>query len=331
MKEILLLLVMFWNVENYFDTYNNPYRNDDEFTPTGENHWTKEKFQEKRDNIAKTIALAADEYGQFPAIIGLCEVENASVLNQLVSHTPLARVGYKFIHKESPDSRGIDVALLYREDIFTPLEKHFYGVGFSTRDILYTKGVVNSLDTIHILVNHWPSKSGGEKASEPRRKKVAERVKGITDSLLSANPRVNIILMGDFNDTHNSKSMKILTEDNLPDDSSGRKTLVNLAPFALGADGSHKYRGEWSIIDQFLVSTGLLEQQEGIMPQWVFCRKEMGIFAPEFLLEWDNTYMGIKPRRTYQGPKYLGGVSDHLPIILRLYGNKEGQLQCNFD
>ena len=324
MKEILLLLVMFWNVENYFDTYNNPYRNDDEFTPTGENHWTKEKFQQKRDDISKTIALAADEYGQFPAIIGLCEVENASVLNQLVSHTPLARVGYKFIHKESPDSRGIDVALLYREDTFTPLEKHFFGVGFSTRDILYTKGVINALDTLHILVNHWPSKSGGEKASEPRRIKVAERVKGITDSLLSANPRANIILMGDFNDTHNSKSMKILTEDNLPDDSSGRKTLVNLAPFASGADGTHKYRGEWSIIDQFLVSEVFLEgKKEGILPQWVFCKGEMEIFSPEFLLEWDNTYMGIKPRRTFQGPKYLGGISDHLPIVLRVYGNQQ--------
>ena len=322
MKEILLLLVMFWNVENYFDTYNNPYRKDDEFTPTGENHWTKEKFQQKRDDIAKTIALAADEYGQFPAIIGLCEVENASVLNQLVSHTPLARVGYKFIHKESPDSRGIDVALLYREDTFTPLEKHFYGAGFSTRDILYTKGVINALDTLHILVNHWPSKSGGEKASEPRRIKVAERVKGITDSLLTANPRANIILMGDFNDTHNSKSLEILTEDNLPDDSSGRKTLVNLASFASGADGTHKYRGEWSIIDQFLVSDGFLERkQEGILPQWVFCKGEMEIFSPEFLLEWDETYMGVKPRRTFQGPKYLGGVSDHLPIMLRIYGN----------
>ena len=324
MKEILLLLVMFWNVENYFDTYNNPYRKDDEFTPTGENHWTKEKFQEKRDNIAKTIALAADEYGQFPAIIGLCEVENASVLNQLVSNTPLARADYKFIHKESPDSRGIDVALLYREEAFTPLEKHFYGAGFSTRDILYTKGVINALDTLHILVNHWPSKSGGEKASEPRRIKVAERVKEITDSLLTVNPRANIILMGDFNDTHNSRSLKILTEDNLPDKSSGRKTLVNLTPFASGADGSHKYRGEWSTIDQFLVSEGLLKKKhDGILPQWVFCKGEMEIFSPEFLLEWDEAYMGIKPRRTFQGPKYLGGVSDHLPIVLRIYGNQQ--------
>ena len=324
MKEIMLLLVMFWNVENFFDTYNNPYRNDDEFTPTGENHWTKEKFQQKRDDIVKTIALVAEQYGTFPTLIGLCEVENAYTLNQLAAHTPLAKVGYKFIHKESPDSRGIDVALLYREDTFTPLEKHFYSVGFPTRDILYTKGVVNSLDTLHILVNHWPSKSGGEKASEPRRIAVAQRVKGITDSLLAANPSANILLMGDFNDTHNSKSLKILTENNLPDDSSGRKVLENLAPFAWGADGTHKYRGVWSTIDQFLVSQGMLEcEQEGVLPQWVFCRKEMEIFSPEFLLEWDKTYMGIKPRRTYQGPKYLGGVSDHLPIILTLYGYSE--------
>lgn len=325
MKEIMLMLVMFWNVENFFDTYNNPYRNDDEFTPTGENHWTKEKFQQKRDDIAKTIALAADQYGAFPALIGLCEVENAYTLNQLAAHTPLAKVGYKFIHKESPDNRGIDVALLYRADIFTPLENKFYAAGFHTRDILYTKGVVSSLDTLHILVNHWPSKSGGEKTSEPRRIAVAERVKRVTDSILLCNPKANIILMGDFNDTPHSKSLKTLSEEtHLPDDLSGGKTLVNLAPFASGADGTHKYRGEWNTIDQFVVSPGMLQrEQEGVLPQWIYCKEEMEIFTPESLLEWDETYMGIKPRRTYQGPKYLGGVSDHLPIIIRLYGYGE--------
>lgn len=120
MKEILLLLVMFWNVENYFDTYDNPNTNDEEFTPMGENHWTRKKFEQKRDDIAKTIMLAADQYGEFPALLGLCEIENRYVLEELVENTPLARVGYKIIHKDSPDSRGIDAALLYREEIFTP-------------------------------------------------------------------------------------------------------------------------------------------------------------------------------------------------------------------
>lgn len=161
MKEILLLLVMFWNVENYFDTYDNPSTKDEEFTPMGENHWSRKKFEQKRDDIAKTIMLAADQYGEFPALLGLCEVENRYVLEELVENTPLARVGYKIIHKDSPDSRGIDAALLYREETFAPLETKYLKADFPTREILYTKGVINKLDTVHILVNHWPSKSGG--------------------------------------------------------------------------------------------------------------------------------------------------------------------------
>ena len=208
MKETLLIMLMFWNLENYFDP----------FPPNEIKFWNWKKFEKKRDNIAKVIMLAKEEYSCFPAIIGVCEVENYFVLYQLTQNTPLARIGYKIIHKDSPDKRGIDVALLYRKEIFRPIETKFFPLfsdttkkeTLKTRLILYTKGIVNNLDTLHVLVNHWPSKSGGEKASEPRRIRVAERVKGITDSLLTANPKANIILMGDFNDTHNSKSMKIL-------------------------------------------------------------------------------------------------------------------------
>lgn len=309
-----MLLVMFWNVENFFDTYDNPYRNDDEFTPMGENHWTAANFNQKRDDLAKTISLAADKYGDFPALVGLCEVENAYVLNQLANNTPLARIGYGFIHRESPDSRGIDVALLYRKDTFTPLEKRFYKADFPTREILYAKGVVNTLDTVHILVNHWPSKSGGEKSSEPKRIAVANLAKGIADSLLAANPNAAIIMMGDLNDTPSSKSLKHMLGD--------QENLVNLTPFATGEKGTYKYRGDWQSIDHFIVSRSFLGPKESIMPQWLYCREEMEIFAPDFLLEWDNTYMGVKPRRTYQGPRYLGGVSDHLPILLKVYGQK---------
>ena len=159
MKEILLLLVMFWNVENYFDTYDNPSTSDEEFTPTGDNRWSWKRFEKKRDDIAKTFLLAADEYGELPGIIGLAEIENKFVLQQLIEETPLARAGYRYIHKDSPDSRGIDVALLYREDLFIPLETKFIGFSFPTRDVLYTKGIAPGLDTLHIMVNHWPSKS----------------------------------------------------------------------------------------------------------------------------------------------------------------------------
>lgn len=308
MKEILLLLAMFWNVENYFDTSDNPSTADEEFTPMGKNHWTRTKFEKKRDDIAKTIILAADSYGMFPGIIGLCEVENRYVLEELVEKTPLARMGYSFIHKESPDSRGIDVALLYRKEVFLPLENKFLKMPFPTREVLYSKGVANGMDTLHIFVNHWPSKSGGEKSSHPRRMAASERVREVTDSILNANPSANIILMGDFNDTPASEPLENL--DN----------FANLALLAQGNEGTHKYRGEWATIDQYLVSGNLLPPSGANDLKWIYCHREMDIFAPDYLLVPDEVYMGVKPSRTLQGPRYLGGVSDHLPIMLKIYG-----------
>lgn len=311
MKEILLLLVMFWNVENYFDTYDNPSTSDETFTPAGENHWNWKRFEKKRNDIAKTILLAADEYGEYPALIGLCEIENSFVLEELTENTPLARAGYSFLHKDSPDSRGIDVALLYRNEIFAPLEEHYIASSFPTRDILYTKGVLNGLDTIHIFVNHWPSKRGGDKSSSTKRKIVSHRARQVTDSILQKNPEANIIMMGDFNDTWESEPLGNLDH------------LVNLSRWAEGNEGSYKYRESWSTIDQFLVSENLIKDNKShkgeFLRQWIWCEKKMMIFTANHLLCEDEKYLGIKLRRTYSGPRYLGGISDHLPIFLQLH------------
>lgn len=314
MKEILLLLVMFWNVENYFDTYDNPSTTDEEFTPTGDNRWGRARFEKKRDDIAKTILLAADQYGDLPALIGLAEVENAFVLQDLLEETPLARTQYKYIHKDSPDSRGIDVALLYREELFTPLETKYIGFSFPTRDVLYTKGVVNGLDTLHIMVNHWPSKRGNEESSGRKREYVSLKVSHVVDSILLRNPAANIVLMGDFNDTPASSPLKNLGQ------------LTNLAKWADGAEGSYKYHESWSMIDQFLVSENLIREEssikgknEAFRPQWIYTHRNMEIFAPEALFAEDATYLGVKPKRTYSGPRYLGGISDHLPVVFKLY------------
>ncbi len=314
MKEILLLLVMFWNVENYFDTYDNPSTTDEEFTPTGDNRWSRKRFEKKRDDIAKTILLAADRYGELPALIGLAEIENAFVLQELLEETPLARTQYKYIHKDSPDSRGIDVALLYREELFTPVETKYIGFSFPTRDVLYTKGVVNGLDTLHIMVNHWPSKRGNEESSGRKREYVSLKVSHVVDSILQRNPAANIVLMGDFNDTPASSPLKNLEQ------------LTNLAKWADGAEGSYKYRESWSMIDQFLVSENLIREEsnikgknEAFMPQWIYTYRNMEIFAPEALFAEDATYLGVKPKRTYSGPRYLGGISDHLPVVFKLY------------
>ena len=305
---------MFWNVENYFDTYDNPSTTDEEFTPTGDNRWGRARFEKKRDDIAKTILLAADQYGDLPALIGLAEIENAFVLQELLEETPLARTQYKYIHKDSPDSRGIDVALLYREELFTPLETKYIGFSFPTRDVLYTKGVVNGLDTLHIMVNHWPSKRGNEESSGRKREYVSLKVSHVVDSILLRNPAANIVLMGDFNDTPASSPLKNLGQ------------LTNLAKWADGAEGSYKYRESWSMIDQFLVSENLIKEKssingknEAFRPQWIYTHRNMEIFAPEALFSEDATYMGVKPKRTYSGPRYLGGISDHLPVVFKLY------------
>ena len=311
MKEFLLLLAMFWNVENFFDTKNDPNTADDEFTPKGDNHWSWKKFEKKKNDIAKTIMLVADRYGELPALIGLAEVENMYVLQKLIKETPLARAGYGIIHDESPDNRGIDVALLYREDIFTPEKKRFMDVGFPTRELLYVKGTVKGLDTLHVFVNHWPSQSGGEKESLPKRMAVSGKVKEVTDSILVENSRANILLMGDFNDIPTSEPVENL--DN----------FANLACWAKGGEGTYKYKGDWELIDQFLVSENMLPPTEENPLKWIYCHREMDIFMHEWLVAPDESYMGVKPNRTLVGPKYNGGVSDHLPIVLKIYGAQE--------
>ena len=288
---------MCWNVENYFDTYDNPGTSDEEFTPTGDNRWSWKRFEKKRDDIAKTLLLAADEYGELPGIIGLAEIENSFVLQQLLEETPLARAGYKYIHKDSPDSRGIDVALLYREEKFKPLHTKYIEASFPTRDVLYTKGVADGKDTLHIMVNHWPSKRGNESSSGKKREYVSLMVSRTVDSILRSSPDANILLMGDFNDTPDSGPLQNLGQ------------LTNLAQKAKGAEGTYKYQHEWSIIDQILVSENMVARTG----------KRMDIFAPESLFTEDAAYMGIKPKRTYSGPRYLGGVSDHLPVLLKIF------------
>lgn len=313
MKETLLMLIMFWNLENYFDP----------FPPNQIKFWSWNKFEKKRDNIAKLIILTKEEYNSFPAIIGVCEVENYFVLHQLTSNTPLARLGYEIIHKDSPDKRGIDVALLYQKEHYTPIYSKFIPIllntnkrdTIDTRLILYSKGIVNNMDTLHIFVNHWPSKLGGEKVSGKKRMLASNTVKRVTDSILRANNSANIILMGDFNDTPQSDAITNLNR------------FVNLAhTYTLHHKncGTHKYKATWSVIDQFIVSKGLYlnnnESLENNYSKWIYCKENsMSIFKSAHLLVRDYNYMGYKVKRTMQGSKYLGGISDHLPIVLKVF------------
>ncbi len=346
-----LMMLMFWNLENFFDpfaqrqTYTAAQTDSlsggtgDEYTPRGEKHWTWRKFSLKRDLIAKTIMASKEEFGQFPAVIGVCEVENRYVLSSLLEDTPLAALDYKIIHKDSPDKRGIDVAMLYREKAFRIIGAKFLpekaAETYRTRYVLYVKGVCMSasfgeekewLDTLHLFVNHWPSKLGGEKKSMKSRMAISGMVKSEVDSILERTPDADIVLMGDFNDTPDSKPVMNLS-------GSG---LVNLMEGCSG--GTYKYRGKWEYIDQFMVSrhlfcdegkeaagaAGVRENGGGMVrrppAKWIFCtQKSVSAFRFKFLMERDNRYLDEKIKRTLSGPRFVGGASDHLPVVLKIF------------
>jgi len=310
--------IVFYNVENLFDVEDDSLTLDEEFLPKGERHWTSKKLFLKYNRIYQVIMAAGD--GKLPAFIGMCEVENRKVLEALIHFTPLERLNYSIVHKESPDVRGIDVALLYNKNLFRPLSFSAIpvtdpnDVDFRTRDILFVKGIIQN-DTVCVFVNHWPSKYGGLLASEPKRTLAAKTLKHVADSLLNENENCKIIIMGDFNDGPLDESVaKVLNAMPVSSEIS-KKQLYNLAyDFALQGLGSYKYQESWNMIDQLIVSGNLLYRAKLYTTQHDF-----KIFKAPFLLENDKTNLGDKPFRTYVGYKYNNGFSDHLPIVLDLY------------
>lgn len=336
----LRTLMMFWNLENFFDPFDDPLTSDEEFLPQGYRHWTWKKFVHKRNLIAKTILSVKDVAGIFPAIIGFAEVENRMVLSQLVSNTALVKLDYRILHRDSPDRRGIDVALIYREEDFLPVCTEWIPVstdGRSTRDILHVKGVFRKSehDSADIFVIHWPSKFGGEKQSLPLRMTAARILHEKVTSL--NNSKKNIIVMGDFNDIPESAPVWYMA------DSSGltvmgRSSGATATSFRdYKAEGTLKYKGKWELIDNFLLYSDTLVRlsesigadradivkgvpesrtSEGIADLLCLPSVEMIIFNHPMLLEKDQKYLGHKPFRTYYGPRWNQGVSDHLPILL---------------
>lgn len=309
--------VMFYNVENLFDTRNDSLTADDEFTPTGAKHWTNARYTDKLRKIATVIDSVGQ--GEWPVIVGLAEVENRRVLDDLTRKTGIAPANYGIVHQDSPDRRGIDVALLYRKDIFrltgqTFLRLHFpEDTTIRTRDILYAKGVLRD-DTLHFFVCHFPSMIGGEKQSEWRRERAAEVVRQRVDSLKTGNPRAAIVIMGDLNGKANTPAQKKLGTRN-SDSRIDVRELYNTGYYLLKKNyGSYRYKGRWQTIDHLIVSGSLLDGQSC----WK-AAKYLTVYNASFLLEEDKAYFGFKPCPTYRGPRYTGGYSDHLPIYLDLF------------
>ena len=312
--------ILFYNVENLFHPLDDSLTDDDEFTPDAIRHWSYYRYRQKLIKIYKIFAAAGGWQGF--DLIGLCEIENSEVLSDLITNTPLVKQNYRFIHKDSEDRRGIDVALLYRENFFSPIDVKFYSVLspddklFRTRDILYTKGVI-SKDTLHVFVNHWPSRWQGIIKTQVYRNIAAKVLREAVDSIIKTTPDAKVIIMGDFNDEPHNTSLSRILQAKTEIDSFVNNNLCNLSGLNMGEQemGTYKYNGLWETIDQFIVSAKLLNIENG----WYTGEDDANIFCPEFLLENEKDVPGKKPFRTYIGYRYAEGFSDHLPICLTLH------------
>ena len=297
--------MVFWNVENFFDyTDQGTGESDAEWSSRGSRRWTRKRFQDKCDDIAKSLFWIGEKYGKMPDVIGLAEVENRNVLWKLLNDTLLRKCGYKIVHHESGDRRGIDVALLYRESVFdmeswsvrTPSEDV---ADLATRDILQVCLQDGMGQKMNLIVNHHPSKYGGADESEGRRGAAMKALREMCDSVAVADPGVPVVAMGDFNDTPGGEQFRMLDG-----------ALVNMADSLWKSGrGTIRYQGIWELIDMFLVSDDIAR------------KSSMEILEIPFLMTYEKKYPGMKPFRTYSGPRYIGGVSDHCPIVLCIFGS----------
>lgn len=303
-RQFSTFTVAWWNVENLFDTRDDPRTQDDEFTPQGAMHWTQRKMWSKMEDMAKTLAMM-----DLPDVVGLAEVENKYVLRSLCEGTALGRAGYRYVHYDSPDRRGIDVALLYRADRFSVTSSRTVALsdsveGFFTRDILVVEGVAASGDTVCLLLNHWPSKRGGD-VSEEHRIEAARTLRSLMNDLYDAHPQAAVIAMGDMNSTADEAPISVgmgFGSDSINPE--GIKLLVQRLPKDWG---SHKYQGQWNYIDQmFLLADERWQVQK------------MKLVRYDHLLVEESKRPGVRPKRTNVGPHFEGGISDHLPLYLSL-------------
>ena len=319
------LTLVFYNVENLYDTFNDPKTNDDEFLPGSPKQWNEEKYKKKITDLAKVLSAINEK--ELPALVGLAEVENQKVLEDLVSASKLKRGKYGIVHYDSKDERGIDVALLYKTDEIEVIDSRAVPVVFGfdiqdiTREILYVKCKIKDDNIVHIFVNHWPSRTPNEQDSEIKRITAAITLRKEVDNILNFDNNARIIIMGDFNDEPTNKSvMQILNATNK------RKNLTYRDLYNLMYDthntaneGSITYNDYWQMFDQIIVSPVLLNKGTGYYLSYGDGR----VFKGEEVLLTNPKTNVTSINRTYDGNSYLGGVSDHLPVYVIL--KKDGK------
>lgn len=323
-KEHYIAAVAFYNLENLFDTQDDPKKFDEDFTPKGSYGYTKEIYEKKLQNLSKVLSeIATDKIPEGPSIIGISEVENAQVVKELLMTPLLKDRGWRSIVIEGPDSRGIDVGLIYNPKHFqiieaishnVPLEEN--GKKIRTRDILQVTGLLMG-DTITVMVGHWPSRSGGEAASEWKRKAAAQVCRDIKDKIIALNPNARIIIMGDLNDDPINESVTKVLGAQFDKKKIQTGGLFNpFYPFYKKGQGTLGYNDSWNLFDQIIVSSGFLEPKDG---SWKFLNAH--IFKKNYLINQFGQYRGY-PHRSFVGTKWMDGYSDHFPTYIYIVKKK---------
>lgn len=318
-KEKGIAIIGFYNLENLFDTENDPTINDEQFLPDGDYRWTPERYLKKLDNMARVLSVIGAEYGGL-AVVGLCELENRRVLEDMIATDYLRHRNWGIVHYDSPDYRGVDVGLLYDKGRFVVLSSKSYTLllpdnpTFRTRDQLYVSGILDQTDTVHFIVNHWPSKRGGRK-SIASRNAAAQLTRSIVDSVMKSNPYAKVIVMGDLNDDPDSKSIltHLKTKKKIKDTHPSDIYNPMYEMYKRGI-GSYAYRDNWSLIDQIMVSYGLLNPHKNS-----FKYLSAHVYTdPMIMMKTATGSFEDYPYRTYAGGTYQGGYSDHFPVYIIL-------------
>jgi hypothetical protein len=318
-QESNIYRIAFYNVENLFDTQHDSLKKDYDFLPEGNHHWNKRKLYHKINGIAKTY-MALSEWNGIAAL-GLCEIENEHVLKLLLHYSPLRSLPLRYIHYESPDKRGIDVAFIYDTSLLKiissePIRIQFpFDIHSKTRDILFIQAMIEE-HLVYFFVTHLPSRYGGYMPTVKKRNFVAQTLRSKVDSILNTDSKANIIIMGDFNDEEDKESIRLtLNAGSIKDTTGKQNPLINLMACAgFNGKGTHKHQGFWGKLDHIIISKSILNHQNGFR----LSGNKASAFKAPFLLEKDEKFLGEKPFRTYVGFKYHGGYSDHLPVFIDL-------------
>ncbi|MDR2938171.1 MAG: endonuclease/exonuclease/phosphatase family protein [Prevotellaceae bacterium] len=324
-QKYMAACIAFYNLENLFDTIDSPNTDDAEFLPGGPYRWSAERYAQKQRNMASVIRkIGTEMLPAGPTLLGVCEIENRLVVEDLVKTAPLSEMGYGIAYEPSPDARGVGVALIYQQNRFRVLGTRSAILSiegmpdFRTRNQLVVSGVLDGVDTLHVVVMHWPSKRGGEKRSKPLRDGAAKLCRSVVDSLYAVSANAKIILMGDFNDNPESASVQKVLGARTAPEKTERKGLYNTSYKSYReGNGSYAWNDSWDLIDQIIVSEPLLGKDYST---YKFLRYK--VFNAEFLKQKDGRYAGY-PWRTFSGTTFIGGYSDHFPTYIMLIRNAE--------